>query len=91
LTARYTGSVIGVFLPLAIIVISLIIHSVTFKQAEEARAAARDKKLKDEQKLREEIDKAILRAMIDEDARQRLEPSNYWIKEDDEEDDEPAP
>ena len=82
---------IGVFLTLAIIVIGLIIHSVTLKQAEEARAAARDKKLKDEQKLREEIDKAILRAMIDEDARQRLEPSNYWIKEDDEEDDEPAP
>ena len=69
---------------MAIIVIGAIIHSVTLKQAAEARAAARDKKLKDEQKLREEIDKAILRAMIDADARQRLEPSNYWIKEDDE-------
>ncbi len=66
---------------MAIIVIGAIIHSVTLKQAAEARAAARDKKLKDEQKLREEIDKAILRAMIDEDARQRLEPSNYWIIE----------
>ena len=75
---------IGFFLALAIIVIGAIIHSVTLKQAAEARAAARDKKLKDEQKLREEIDKAILRAMIDADARQRLEPSNYWIKEDDE-------
>ena len=75
---------IGFFLALAIIVLGAIIHSVTLKQAEEARAAARDKKLKDEQKIREEIDKAILRAMIDADARQRLEPSNYWIKEDDE-------
>jgi len=73
--------VIGFFLALAIIVIGAIIHSVTLKQAVEARAAARDKKLKDEQKLREEIDKAILRAMIDADARQRLEPSNYWIIE----------
>ena len=69
---------------MAIIVIGLIIHSVTLKQAEEARAAARDKKLKDEQKLREEIDRAVLWDMIFEDAMQRLEPSNYWIKEDDE-------